>query len=195
MNIFSGLNQLDDISLNQKLAQLYDGYHFSHDVEGVYNPFSLLKCFSEKDSGSYWFENGTPTFLVKTLQNQPMQLSAIMNGRKATENKFKDYDTDSHNMLSVIYQSGYLTIKGFNKEERIYTLNFPNKEIENGFLNVVLQKFVKVPYDDMGLAIWNFKDALKNKDIDKALSIIKAGIAVVYSSNASEMTGWKIQHA
>ena len=119
VNIFSGLNQLNDISLNrdysslcgiseteleqyfqpeiaalaqaqnmsvpktkEKLAEMYDGYHFSHNVEGIYNPFCLLKCFNEKDFGSYWFASGTPSFLIKTLQNQPMILTNIVNGRK-----------------------------------------------------------------------------------------------------------------
>lgn len=214
VNIFSGLNQLEDISLDkqyssicgitdaeiekyfqpeiaalaeeqemsvnetkQKLAEMYDGYHFAHDVEGVYNPFCLLKCLKAKDFGSYWFESGTPTFLVKTLQNQPLVLSSILNGRKASEDQFKNYDPDSGNMLPVIYQSGYLTIKGFQKERRIYTLNFPNKEIENGFLNVVLKKFVKVPEDDLGLAIDNLCEALLAHNIDRALSIIKTAIS------------------
>lgn len=214
VNIFSGLNQLNDISLDkkyssicgiseseintyfdpeikaladeqeisievtkEKLAEKYDGYHFSHDVEGVYNPFCLFKCFSDKDFGSYWFESGTPSFLVKTLQNQPLELTTIINGRKAKEEQFKNYDPDSKNMLPVIYQSGYLTIKDFEKENRIYTLDFPNREIEEGFINVLLKKFVTVPYDDLGLAIANLCDALKLDDIDKALSIIKAAIA------------------
>ena len=214
INIFSGLNQLNDISLNknysalcgiseseldeyfvpeiealakeqemtvleakEKLAVMYDGYHFTHDVEGVYNPFCLLKCFMEKDFGSYWFESGTPSFLVKALQNQPLVLSTIVNGRKAKEDQFKNYDPDSKNMLPVIYQSGYLTIKGFSKERRVYTLDFPNREIEEGFLNVLLKKFVKVPDDDMGLAVDNICDALEKKDVDKVLSIIKAAIA------------------
>ncbi|WP_407428877.1 AAA family ATPase [Treponema sp.] len=214
VNIFSGLNQLDDISLNSsysslcgiaeseleeyfmpeikalaesqemsvsdtktKLAEMYDGYHFTHDVEGVYNPFCLLKCFKEKDFGSYWFESGTPTFLVKTLQNQPFFLSTLINGKKAKEDNFKNYDPDSKNMLPVIYQSGYLTIKGFEKTRRIYTLDFPNREIEEGFLNVLLKKFVKVPDDDMGLAIDNVVDALDSHDIDRLLGIIKAAIA------------------
>lgn len=64
---------------------MYDGYHFTHDVEGVYNPFCLLKCFREKDFGSYWFESGTPSFLVKTLQNQPLFLANLINGRKAID--------------------------------------------------------------------------------------------------------------
>ena len=214
VNIFSGLNQLNDISLNkdyctlcgiseseleanfmpeiellakeqemtvseakEKLAEMYDGYHFSHDAEGVYNPFCLLKCFMEKDFGSYWFSSGTPTFLVKTLENQPLVLSTIINGRKAKEDQFNSYDPDSKNMLPVIYQSGYLTIKDFKKERRIYTLDFPNREIEEGFLNVLLKKFVKVPDDDMGLAIDNICNAIEQHDVDKLLSIIKASIA------------------
>ncbi len=214
INIFSGLNQLDDISLasdysaicgisetelvqyftpeietlakrqemsieeaKEKLAYMYDGYHFTHDVEGVYNPFCLLKCFREKDFGSYWFESGTPSFLVKTLQNQPFELTNLVNGRLANENQFKNYDPDSKNMLPVVYQSGYLTIKGFEKEDRLYTLDFPNHEIEQGFLEVLLKKFVTVPDDDIGLEITNLRVALRNRNIDKALSIIKAAIA------------------
>ena len=214
VNIFSGLNQLNDISLDRtyssicgiseseleryfspeiealanqqdmtvaetkkKLAAMYDGYHFTHDVEGVYNPFCLLKCFYSKDFGSYWFESGTPSFLVKTLQNQPLELEHLINGRIATENQFKNYDPDSKNMLAVVYQSGYLTIKDFEKEMRFYTLDFPNREVEEGFLDVLLQKFVSVPYDDVGLEINNLRIALKNCNIDKVLSIIGAAIA------------------
>ena len=214
VNIFSGLNQLNDISLDRtyssicgiseseleryfspeiealanqqdmtiaetkkKLAAMYDGYHFTHDVEGVYNPFCLLKCFYSRDFGSYWFESGTPSFLVKTLQNQPLELEHLINGRISTENQFKNYDPDSKNMLAVVYQSGYLTIKGFEKEMRFYTLDFPNREVEEGFLDVLLQKFVSVPYDDVGLEINNLRIALKNCNIDKVLSIIKAAIA------------------
>jgi len=214
VNIFSGLNQLNDISLSrdysslcgiseseleqcfepeikalaeaqeltvaetkENLARMYDGYHFAHNAEGVYNPFCLFKCFMEKDFGSYWFESGTPSFLVKTLQNQPLELTTLVNGRLANENQFKNYDPDSKNMLPVIYQSGYLTIKGFDKESRLYTLDFPNREIEQGFLEVLLKKFITVPYDDIGLEINNLKVALRNRNIDAALTLIKAAIA------------------
>ena len=214
VNIFSGLNQLNDISMagefsslcgiseselekyfmpeieelsrkfnlslpetKEKLAQMYDGYHFSYGSEGVYNPFCLLKCFYEKNFGSYWFESGTPSFLVKTLENEPFSLATIVNGRKAKEDQFKNYDPDSKNMLPVIYQSGYLTIKKFEFPRCVYTLDFPNREIEEGFLNILLKKFLKVPDDDLGLAIDNICDALEEKDIDKVLSIIKAAIA------------------
>ena len=214
VNIFSGLNQLDDISMNKhyssicgisekeleqyfkpeietladanelsyeetkaQLAQRYDGYHFTYGVEGLYNPFSLLKCFSEERFGSYWFETATPTFLVKTLQNQPVELSAFVNGRNATEDQIKNYDPDSNNMLPVIYQSGYLTIKDYDKEEEIYRLDFPNKEVEKGFINALLEKFVKKTENGMGLEISYLRKAIRKKDIDRMLGIIKAAIA------------------
>ena len=161
----------------QKLAVMYDGYHFSYPGEGVYNPFCLLKCFMDKKFGSYWFESGTPSFLVKTLQNQPLELTTLVNGRVANENQFKNYDPDSKNMLPVIYQSGYLTIKDYDKDDETYVLDFPNREIEQGFLEVLLKKFITVPYDDIGLEINNMKQALRNHDIDRVLSIIKAAIA------------------
>ena len=215
MNIFSGLNQLNDISMIEdfsaicgvseeeldlyftpeieqlakrqklsieetkaKLARMYDGYHFTNDVPGVYNPFSLIKCFYEKRFGSYWFESGTPSLLVKTLQNQPIEeLSGLVNGRQTTESKFRDYDPDSHNVLPVIYQSGYLTIKDYDAESNLFTLDFPNKEVQDGFLQVLLQKFIKVPYDDVGLAIENIRRALRANDIEKVALIIKSAIA------------------
>ena len=244
VNIFSGLNQLNDISLDKKyssicgvseselgeyfmpeiealaeeqemsieetkakLAQMYDGYHFTHNVEGVYNPFCLLKCFSANDFGSYWFESGTPSLLVKTLQNQPVELTNIVNGRFANENQFKNYDPDSKNMLPVIYQSGYLTIKDFEKETRLYKLDFPNREVEEGFLDVLLKKFITVPYDDIGLEINNLRVALRGRNIDRALNIIKSAIAdlpTVVKKDMCEnyyesvthlmfrMTGWRV---
>ena len=156
---------------------MYDGYHFSFTGEGVYNPFCLFKCFKERNFGSYWFESGTPSFLVKTLQNQPLELSTMVNGRLANENQFKNYDPDSKNMLPVIYQSGYLTIKGYDKETGYYKLDFPNREIEEGFLEVLLKKFITVPYDDIGLEINNLRNAINNKNIDQIFNIIKSAIA------------------
>ena len=79
-----------------------------------------------------------------------MVLSNFITGRKATENQLRNYDPDSKNMVTVLYQSGYLTIKDFEKNKRIYFLNFPNKEIESVYLDVLLQKFVKIPEDDIG---------------------------------------------
>ena len=214
MNIFSGLNQLDDISLvskyssicgiseselnayfvpeiealanrfgmtveaaKEKLKTMYDGYHFSFNVEGVYNPFCLLKCFFDCDFGSYWFQSGTPSMLVKALQNQPLELETLVNGREVDEISFREYDPNTKNMLPVIYQSGYLTIKGFDAEDRMFWLDFPNREVEQSFLKILLAKYVSVPYDDMGLEISNLRNALRNKDVDRVCSMIKAAVS------------------
>ena len=80
-------------------------------------------------------------------------------------------------MLAVVYQSGYLTIKGYDRETSLYTLDFPNREVEEGFLEVLLKKFVTAPYDEIGLEINNMKIALRNKNVDKVLAIIKSAIA------------------
>lgn len=214
MNIFSGLNQLNDISLmskfssicgiseselnayfmpeiealanrfgmtvdatKEKLKTMYDGYHFSFNVEGVYNPFCLLKCFYDCDFGSYWFQSGTPSMLVKALQNQPLELETLINGREVDEISFREYDPNTKNMLPVIYQSGYLTIKGFDAEDRMFWLDFPNREVEQSFLKILLAKYVSVPYDDMGLEISNLRNALRNKDVDRVCSMIKAAVS------------------
>ena len=141
------------------------------------------------------------------MQNQPIELTNIVNGRLANENQFKNYDPDSKNMLPVIYQSGYLTIKDFEKETRLYTLDFPNQEVEEGFLDVLLKKFITVPYDDIGLEINNLRVALRDKNIDRAMNIIKSAIAdlpTVVKKDMCEnyyesvthlmfrMTGWRV---
>ena len=234
MNIFNGLNQLNDISLNAnyssicgiseteldqyfgpeiqelsqiqemsveetkaELARMYDGYHFSPNSEGVYNPFCLLKCLSESDFGSYWVESGTPSFLVKTLQHQPFQLLSIMEGRTATEIQFKDYDPDSKNTLPVIYKSGYLTIKGFEKKGRLYTLGFPNKEVQDGFLGAVLPKFISVPDDDLGLSVEYLRRSFAANELDYALKIVKAcfsDIPTIVKKNMCENSYEAITH-
>ena len=211
LNIFSGLNQLDDISMNadyaalcgisdselhayfmqeieslakeqgmsieeafRALAENYDGYHFARNGEGVYNPFCLLKALREKNFGSYWFESGTPSLLVTSLQNTPVQLAGVINGRKALEAEFKDYDPATRNLLPVIYQSGYLTIKGYDRQSRIYTLGFPNREVEDGFLNAVLPRFISVPDDSLGLSIENLRRAFLTGNLDAAMEHIQA---------------------
>ena len=150
---------------------MYDGYHFTHNVEGVYNPFCLLKCLKSKDFGSYWFESGTPSFLVKTLQNQPLELTTIINGRKAKEDQFKNYDPDSKNMLPVIYQSGYLTIKGFEKTKMDKGRVFEEVACE------ALEQISANGYAD------HF--AVAGKRLFK--------IGVVFSSDGKGMIGWKVQ--
>ncbi len=124
-----------------KLAAMYGGYHFTHNVEGVCNPFGLLKCFNDKQFDSYWFEKCTPSLLLKVLKKQPHDLSGFVNGRKVTELSFKEYDSESKNIIPLLYQSGYLTIKGFDKEDRLFMLNTPNNEVEKALTPPISHRF------------------------------------------------------
>lgn len=119
----------------ETMTQQYDGYHFHQKGEGVYNPFSVLNAFDKQEFGNYWFQTGTPTFLVRLLQKADYDLRTLMDGVEASASTFTEYRTEENNPIPLIYQSGYLTIKDFDKEFKIYTLGFPNDEVRYGFLN------------------------------------------------------------
>ena len=120
-----------------EMKKRYDGYHFSENSVGMYNPFSVLNTLSKKAFGDYWFATGTPTLMVKLLQTTSFNLNNIVD-TPVTADLLGRVDSMKENPLPVIYQSGYLTIKGYDKEFREYQLGFPNQEVESGFINYLL---------------------------------------------------------
>lgn len=214
VNIFSGLNQLDDISMyedysglcgisqnelehyfepeinalaekqkmtvdvvKETLAKMYDGYHFTYDVEGVYNPFSLLKCFKQRRFDSYWFDTATPTMLIKTLEKKPSDLLRYTKPIIIQESAFKNYDPESESILPVLYQSGYLTIKDYDNDSELYTLGIPNREVEKGLFEIIIPKFTTIATDDLGLSIEKFRQSFIHADIEKLMTLLKAALA------------------
>lgn len=121
---------------SRELKQWYDGYHFSDKSEDIYNPFSLLNTFAQRQFGSYWFETGTPTFLVEQLKHCRYDLKRLTQ-EMAMADSLNGIDSMEENPVPILYQSGYLTIKDFNREFRYYTLGFPNKEVEEGFSKAI----------------------------------------------------------
>lgn len=115
------------------LRRRYDGYHFHSKKDGLYNPFSLLNTFDRMEFGSYWFETGTPTYLVNLLQYHEWNL-AQLEFINVSEKDLNNVDSESSNPIPVIYQSGYLTIKNYNPRFKKYELGFPNEEVEEGFV-------------------------------------------------------------
>ena len=115
------------ISYDEALQQLkhnYDGYHFCHGAEDIYTPFSLIKCLDAQEFGSYWFETGTPTFLLERLQKNPMDETKL---DKMTEIAQSDFDISpelTEDTLPMLYQTCYLTIKGYNREDHSCTLGY-----------------------------------------------------------------------
>lgn len=142
-NFREGIEQLgeaygdtEEETLN-KLKIRYDGYHFEEDTVGIYNPFSVLNTLAKLRYKDYWFETGTPTFLVDLLKMHNYRLLDITR-EKVSGDVINSVDSMSTNPIPMIYQSGYLTIKGYDERFKKYRLGFPNKEVEEGFLNFLL---------------------------------------------------------
>ena len=122
------------------LRKLYDGYRFHPAGERVYNPFSLIYAFQKKEFGDYWFESGTPSLLISVLENHLDQLRELPAQDELTVDRaaLTGAYEDNNNPLTYLYQSGYLTIKGYDAEILRYTLDFPNDEVRYGFLNALI---------------------------------------------------------
>ena len=142
-NFKEGINELAEANGDTeeatiaKLKARYDGYHFEENTIGIYNPFSVLNTLSRLRYKDYWFETGTPTFLVDLLKMHNYRLPD-MTKERVSDDVINSVDSLSTNPIPVIYQSGYLTIKGYDERFKKYLLGFPNKEVEEGFLNFLL---------------------------------------------------------
>ena len=138
----NGLARANGQTFKQACEQLrldYDGYHFTYDTPGMYNPFSILNTLSKQRYGSYWFETGTPTFLVELLQKTDYNLEQMANVEADSDMLGSIFNDD--NPIPVIYQSGYLTIKSYDNRFGIYKLGFPNREVEDGFMKYLLKYY------------------------------------------------------
>ena len=120
-----------------KLRMCYGGYHFEKNSEGIYNAFSVLNTLAKLRYKAYWFETGTPTFLIELLKEHGYRLPDLSK-EQVSANVMSCMDSSFPNPIPVIYQSGYLTIKGYDERFKKYQLGFPNKEVEEGFLNLLL---------------------------------------------------------
>lgn len=169
------------------LQKQYDGYHFCEDSEtGVFNPFSLLNVFQKQKFGNFWFQTGTPTYLVDLLKKSDYDLRLLVNGVEVTASAFSEYRAEAKNPLPMIYQSGYLTIKAYDKEVRLYLLGFPNDEVRYGFLNFLVPFYTEVTDDETGFHIAGFMRELRAGDVDafmERLKIFFAGIPYELNDN------------
>ncbi|MBP5478170.1 MAG: ATP-binding protein [Bacteroidaceae bacterium] len=210
VSVFSDLNNLRDISMNEqyaticgitedelkgvvlpyvehmavvnkmttdeclsKLKEQYDGYHFCEDTEGMYNPFSLLNAFADNKFKSYWFETGTPTYLVELLQRDEYNLND-MEHAKADADTLNSIDSTSKDPIPVIYQSGYLTIKDYDPEFGEYTLGFPNKEVEMGFTKFLLPWYISKDKSRTAFDIKNFVLDIRSGNTEQFVKRLKA---------------------
>ncbi len=122
------------------LKRQYDGYHFSEKMLDIFNPYSVLNALNDKNLDEYWFATGTPTYLMRLLDRNKTNIQEILN-RQYVKKYFMDYKADTEDPLAMIYQSGYLTIKGYDREDFTYTLDFPNNEVRNGFIDLLANDY------------------------------------------------------
>ena len=149
----------------KELKECYDGYHFVEDSIGLYNPFSLLNTFDKMKFGSYWFETGTPTYLVELLKQNHYSLQRIAH-EETDADVLNSIDSASQNPVPVIYQSGYLTIKGYDRRFGMYRLGFPNREVEEGFIKFLLPYYANVDKIESPFQISKFVHEVEQGDYD-----------------------------
>ena len=151
--------------MSERLRQNYDGYHFAPNTGGMYNPFSILNVLSRLQFGSYWFETGTPTYLVELLQKNDYALAEMDNIIVGFET-LSGIDAADTDAIPVIFQSGYLTIKDFDSRFQSYTLGYPNKEVEMGFTKFLLPYYTASRSTRSTFEIQNFVREVESGDID-----------------------------
>ncbi len=169
---FATENDLTFQECCDELKKRYDGYHFHQSSVGMYNPFSLLKAFDRREFSDYWFASGTPTFLAELLSNGSFSLG-LLEEIAMTADMIGNIETFDDNPIPILYQSGYLTIKGYDKETRSYILGYPNQEVEQAFTSFLIPYFSNTrnlggrPYLQL------FLKAVRNGKPEEFLDILK----------------------
>ena len=146
------LENCTDAEIKQRLKQQYDGYHFSERMTDIYNPFSILNAFYNNVIRDYWFASGTPTYLIR-LMNHFHEGIDQLTGKYYSLEEFVNYKADVEYPLPMFYQSGYLTIKDYDKRRQTFLLDFPNNEVKSGFLTLVASNYLNMK-ENVGNLDW-----------------------------------------
>jgi hypothetical protein len=156
-----------------KLRQTYDGYHFAANSPGVYNPYSIINALSDGTFDNYWFSTGTPSFLVEMLRKFHTDISRI-DGSTAEAPEFDAPTEDMRSILPLFYQSGYITIKHFDRKAKLFTLGFPNKEVKTGLMDNLYTYYVAPTLDYRATNIWRISKGLLEDDPETSLQTLQA---------------------
>lgn len=172
-----------------KLKENYDGYHFSKKSPDVFNPYSLLNCFSKKELGAFWFSSGTPTYLINMLR----QFGVLPTDIAPTEAVSSSFNAPTENLKTItplLYQSGYVTIKKYDPETGIYTLDIPNKEIKVGLFDNLLPNYVDGVSAERGnVAIAKMALLIGKRNMDGALHLLQDFLGTVPYCNVTNYEG------
>ena len=158
-----------------KLKRKYDGYHFSECMLDVFNPFSVLNCFAKLRYKDYWFASGTPTYLMRLMADNQDNINELV-GKEYTAPQFVDYKATKQSPLPMLYQSGYLTIKDYNKRRDIYLLDFPNEEVRNGMISLLSSDYFRQK-DTYTTWLNDVSDSLEAGNLDRFQQQLTAFLA------------------
>ena len=162
--------------LLEKIRDWYDGFCFVRDCESVYNPFSTLQLFNKKFFANHWFETGTPTFLIDLLQENQYPVEQLEDLR-LRELSFNTYEIDSLSVVPLLFQTGYLTIKGYEAQTQRYTLSYPNAEVRDSFLTYLFSAFSGRERSLNDEYLWQLVDALEATDLNQFFTVLNVFFA------------------
>lgn len=172
--------------MKAELKRQYDGYHFSNALVDVYNPFSIINAFNKLDIDNYWYKSGTPTYLVKLIEGHNINMQKLTS-RGYESQYFVDYRADAEEPLAMLYQSGYLTIKSYDKRYREYTLDYPNVEVSKGFMTLMANSYLKKDESEAAYWIVNLDRMLRRGDLNEVRDAFTAFLASIpYEANKDE---------
>ena len=185
INDFASYNEITREEAVSQLRRQYDGYHFTWPSPDIFNPYSLLNAFQDHELTNYWFSSGTPTYLIEMMRRFDT-LPSDINRMEAMSSEFDAPTEGMQSIIPLLYQSGYVTIKGYDREAELYTLDIPNKEVRIGLMRSLLPLYApKVSGRGMTMAA-KMSLALRNDDIDGALELLQAYLLTVpYCNNAN----------
>lgn len=174
LKVFQNQFEESPESLMAQLASQYNGYRFSKESSTVYNPFSLLKAFDALDFEDYWFETGSPSFLINLLKGQAFDLPQIEH-LELEADSFSTYDLENLDPVALLFQTGYTTIKAF--ADGIYTLGYPNQEVKKAFLKFLFRAYTHIP--NQKKAIQKLIPLLEQEDYERFFGVIQATFAEI----------------
>ncbi|MCQ2317246.1 MAG: ATP-binding protein [Bacteroidales bacterium] len=170
-----------------RLKKQYDGYHFSEEMTDIFNPYSLLNALNEMKLGDYWFKSGTPTYLMRLLDRNKTDMRDILS-RQYESSYFMDYKADTEDPLAMIYQSGYLTIKGYENlgGTYFYALDYPNVEVKKGFVALLANDYFKMTNVQQPLALTINKALMQGRTDDLRDELSSFFASIPYNANYQE---------
>jgi hypothetical protein len=167
----------------ETLREQYDGYHFTRQMKDIFNPYSLLNAFDEGELGDYWFQTGTPTFVVDMLRAHKGQwrfdIEEIDSLRPTVLSAFNTPLEQAHGPLPFLYQAGYLTIKDYSEEDNLYVLGVPNTEVRLGLVRNLIPLYSAMNPDESLAVAQMMSRALTQGDYDRALRLVQSFLASV----------------